>query len=417
MKKLGILSIIFVMLFSINFVAATDFDISKVEVNDITVTELGDAVYVEAGSDVDVEVFIEGNGSSDNVRVKAWIGGYEYDLIEDRSDIFEVEPNVDYKKTLILYIPKDIDASDDYTLNVEVFDDDQSLEKEFTLRVQEKRHFLDIQDIILRPSSVESGKVLFVTVRVENLGDKKEEDIQVNVAIPELGVSSRDYIDELVPEENTDDDDEETSASSNEIFLRIPNDAKSGDYDVVVEVVYNRGHDVIEGKTKVHVDGITKEVAKEETLVTVDSQSKTANRGEQVNYRVMVANLGNKAQRYSLEVSGESLWASSRVDPLFVNVKPGETSELSVMLNVKEDAPTGRNSFVAKVKSDGTLVREISLSADVSGGVGLGEGTRRALTIVFGILVVLLIILGLVVAFNKMKGSEGEPEEEGKSYY
>jgi hypothetical protein len=35
---------------------------------------------------------------------------------------------------------------------------------------------------------------------------------------------------------------------------------------------------------------------------------------------------------------------------------------------------------------------------------------------VFGVLVVLLIILGLVVAFNKMKGDEGEGEE-GTNYY
>ena len=413
-RLLGTLTMMLVMLFSINLVAAQDFDISKVEVNDVTATELGDAVFVEAGSDVEVEVFIDGNGSSDSVRVKAWIGGYEYDEIEDRTDIFEVEPNVDYKKTLNLYIPEDIDASDDYTLHVEVFDDDNNVEKEFTLRLQERRHFLNIQDIILRPSSVEAGRSLFATVRVENLGDKKEEDIQVNVAIPELGVSARDYIDELVPQENTDDDDEETSASSNEIFLRIPSDAKSGDYNLVVEVVYNRGHDIVTGRAKVVVEGVS--VVKEDSLVNIDSQSKTVNPGEQVIYKVMVANMGDVVQRYSLEISGESLWATSRVDPLFVSVKPGETAELNALLTVKEDSPAGRNSFLARVRSGEDLVKEFSLSADVSNGANFGEGTRKALTVVFGVLVVLLIILGLVVAFNRMKGSEGEGEE-GTNYY
>ena len=413
-RLLGALTMILAILFSINLVFAQDFDISKVEVDDITVTENGDAVYVEAGSDIDVEVFIDGNGSSDDVRVRAWIGGYEYDLIEDKTQLFEVEPNVDYRKTLRLQIPKDIDASDDYTLNVEIFDDDNSVEREFTLRLQEKRHFLDIQDVILRPSSIEAGRVLFATIRVENLGDRKEEDIQINVAIPELGVSARDYIDELVSVENTDDDDEETSASSNEIFLRIPEDAKTGDYELVVDVIYNRGHDVVRAQTLVHVDGVSG-VDDENTIVNVDAQSKNVNAGDQIGYRIMIANMGEEVQRYSLEVSGEGLWATSRVDPLFVTVKPGETADLNVILDVKDNAPEGRNSFVVKVNSGEQLVKEISLTADVNGS-GLSEGTRRALTIVFGVLVVLLVILGLVVAFNKMKGDEGEGDEETKYY-
>ena len=413
-RLLGALTMILAILFSINLVFAQDFDISKVEVDDITVTENGDAVYVEAGSDIDVEVFIDGNGSSDDVRVRAWIGGYEYDLIEDKTQLFEVEPNVDYRKTLRLQIPKDIDASDDYTLNVEIFDDDNSVEREFTLRLQEKRHFLDIQDVILRPSSIEAGRVLFATIRVENLGDRKEEDIQINVAIPELGVSARDYIDELVSVENTDDDDEETSASSNEIFLRIPEDAKTGDYELVVDVIYNRGHDVVRAQTLVHVDEVSG-VDNENTIVNVDAQSKNVNAGDQVGYRIMIANMGEEVQRYSLEVSGEGLWATSRVDPLFVTVKPGETADLNVILDVKDNAPEGRNSFVVKVNSGEQLVKEISLTADVNGS-GLSEGTRRALTIVFGVLVVLLVILGLVVAFNKMKGDEGEGDEETKYY-
>jgi hypothetical protein len=131
----------------------------------------------------------------------------------------------------------------------------------------------------------------------------------------------------------------------------------------------------------------------------------------------MVANMGEEVQRYSLEVSGENLWATSRVDPLFVTVRPGETGELNALLTVKEDAPQGRNSFVAKVRSGDQLVKEISLTADVNdGSLSFGDGTRKALTVVFGVLVVLLIILGLVVAFNKMKGDEGEGEE-GTNYY
>ncbi len=59
----------------------------------------------------------------------------------------------------------------------------------YILRIKETRHLLAIRDIIVRPgTSVDSGRPLFVIVRVENMGANKEEDIRVNVAIPDLGI-------------------------------------------------------------------------------------------------------------------------------------------------------------------------------------------------------------------------------------
>ena len=43
------------------------------------------------------------------------------------SDIFEIEAGVSYKKTLRLEIPDDMDANDDYTLYVEIYDDDNEM--------------------------------------------------------------------------------------------------------------------------------------------------------------------------------------------------------------------------------------------------------------------------------------------------
>tara|TARA_Y100000310_G_C20679439_1_gene815028 strand:- start:313 stop:1563 length:1251 start_codon:yes stop_codon:yes gene_type:complete len=410
----GTLTIIFMILLSINLVMAADFSITKVEVDDIEAFENGDSVFVERGKNVDIEVFIDGNGSSDNVKVKAWVGGYEFGDIEDESNIFEVENNVDYRKSLRLFIPEDLDASDDYTLHIEVFDDDNEVQKDFVIRVQERRHLLNILDVILRPSKVEAGRALFTTVRVENLGDKKEEDILVNVAIPELGVSARDYIDELITEENTNDDDEETSASSNEIFLRIPEDAKEGTYTVEIEVTYNRGHDTVTEKTKVLVEGV-KGSSVESSLVQVDEVNKDVDQGGKVTYNVMVANMASETTTYRLKVEGESLWATSSISPLFVTAEKDKTAEFDVTLDISDDANPGRNNFVVKVLSgNNELVEEISLSANVQDD---GIGAKKALTIVFGVLVVLLIILGLVVAFNKMRESDGEPEEGGTNYY
>ena len=429
MKSKLIVAFLFsiVMLLGISAVSAAKFDIDHVEVDDIVAVESGDSVFVERGDESVIEVFVEGNGSSDDVRVKAYIGGYEYDDVEALSGIFEVEAGVDYRKVLKLSIPEDLEASKDYTLRVRVYDDNEETERNYVLRVQEPRHYLNIQDVIIRPDSkIEAGRPLFVTVRVEDLGAKKEEDIKVVVSVPELGISARDYIDELAADEdsdnNEDNEDEEDSMSSNEILLRIPEDAKTGSYDLDVRVEYNRGHSVVTKTETITVKGSDGELTpekKSETVVSVDSISKTVAQDSEVGYKIMVANLGSTPALYSVEVSGEQLFGDARVEPSFVTVQPDSTGEFIVYLKAKDDASEGRHSFVAKLKEGNTILQEVSLTADVSEGTvsGLfGGDVKQALVIGVLVLVVILIIVGLVIAFTR-KGDDEPGAGEGQSYY
>ncbi|MEM4244989.1 MAG: hypothetical protein QXR60_02170, partial [Candidatus Nanoarchaeia archaeon] len=275
----------------------------EVEIDDMS----GDIVYVERGQEVPVEVSFEALDNYDDVRVKVWIGGYEYDDVKAVSKIFDIENGVSYKKTLYLEIPEDIDINDNggmdtYKLKVEVYNDDYSYEESYTLRIKEQRHKLAILDVILRPgSTVQAGQALFATVRVENLGDKKEEDIRVTVSIPELGISQRTYIDELTAHEE-DNEDEESSMSSEEIYLRIPADAKTGFYTVNVDVEYSRGHEKESVTGKIYVQGTAAEEEqpeKEKTVIGTDATTKVVKQGEEVAYKVMIANMGSKPQMYS----------------------------------------------------------------------------------------------------------------------
>lgn len=394
-----------------------------------------DILYVERGQDIDVDVRFTPDSDFKDVRVKAWLGGYEYDDIRDVSSIFDVEEGVTYKKSLSITIPEDIEIKDDedddmdtFELRVEIFNDDDSIEDEFILRLKEQRHRLAIQDVIFRPSSsVQAGQSLFATVRVENLGDKKEEDIKVTVSIPELGISQRTYIDELTSNEE-DNEDEESSMSSEEIYLRIPQDAKTGFYDINVDVEYSRGHEVVSSPGKIYVVGTAAPEqpgqGEVKAVVGTDATTKVAKQGEEVAYKVMIANMGSAPQIFSAEVSGEKLWGSSRVDPTFVKVNNDATGELYVYVKANADAEVGKHMFTVKVKAGDTVVDEKTLTADVTAkevtttpGVG---SLRNALIIGFGVLVVLLIIIGLIVLFNRM-GKEEEPGEipssEGQAYY
>ncbi|MEM4244990.1 MAG: hypothetical protein QXR60_02175, partial [Candidatus Nanoarchaeia archaeon] len=122
-------------------------------------------------------------------------------------------------------------------------------------------------------------------------------------------------------------------------------------------------------------------------------------------------------------VSGEKLWGSSRVDPAFVKINNDATGEVYVYIKANADAAVGKQMFTVKVKAGDTVIDEKTLTADVTAKeapVTQVGSLRNALIIGFGVLVVLLIIIGLIVLFNRMSREEepGEiPSSEGQAYY
>jgi len=392
-------------------VHAVDFSIEKVEVDDIVAGS--NPISVERESTIDVEVQLKGTGRSDNVRVKAWIGGYEFGSIREESEIFDIEPDVVYKKTISLEIPEDIDANDDYTLHVEVFDDDNSFEQKFLLRVDEIRHRVNVLDVLLRPgNNVKAGEPLFITARLENLGAKKEDDIKVIASIPELGISTATFIDELTNDEE-DNEDEESSMSSDELFLRIPENAKTGIYNLKVDVEYNRGRSVLTDTLQVAVTGVS--AAEKEAVVDVDALTKSLEVGGSTTYVVTVQNFG-ESKTFKVEIEGEQLFADSSISPKTFTLADQESKDVKVTLTPKSDAESGLKDFTVKVWSEDKLVEELSLQANVVEKAQDNADTRDVWVIGFIVLVIILIVLGLIMAFQRMRKPE-EPGDEGTSYY
>lgn len=447
-KIFAVLAVFLIALSGVVVAENTDiYSIQKVEVNGVVAN--GDAVYVERGTTVPVEVWVRGNealsagcsddgdndeddedkycGSEYNAKVKAWIGGYEYGDVEDVTGPFEIEPGVVYRKVLYLDIPNDMEASDDYTLHVEIYDDDNEYRQSFALRVQETRHLLAIQDVIFRPSltEVDAGSALFTTVRVENMGDNKEEDIKVIVKVPDLGLETRDYIDELAAEEDRDDNEdneyEEDSASSDELYLRIPSNVESGYYDVVVEVEYNRGHDVIRATRTLYVDGVDAG-DEEKTVISVDGDEQEVAQGEEASYKVMFANLGEDTKIYTVEVLGTGNWADVEVEPSFVAVRAESTGEAYVTLTPHEDAKEGQHMFTIQILGDDEVVKEVTLNVDVEAKETGWDVAKTVLAVAFIVLLVVLIVLAIALAVRAGRKEETEDElepstEEGQTYY
>ena len=427
-KRIGMLFVVALVLVSLgNVVMAEDFVVQGIKVNGITMANgVNMPVYVERDSKITVEVFLagelDGNVAYDT-RVKAWIGGYEYGDIEATTQIFQVLKGVQYHKVLNLDIPADLESSEEYTLNIDVYDDDQLIHEEYPLRIEEVRHLVEIYDATFNPGkAVKAGQPLFVSVRLENLGDNAEDNIKVSAKIAELGVQAEEYIDELATwneEDNGHNDDD--SASTSDLLLMIPSDAATGAYNVEVTAEYDRGHKlakesfaitVVEGANAVVTPSVPTEA---KTLVNVDSTSKAVEAGEGALYKVSVANMGAEPAVYTFAVKGTEGWGTYSVDPATLTATADGTVVANVFVSPSESTTDGVKTFSVDVLKDGAVVGTTTLSLDVQASDS--ASAKEILLIVFLVLLAVLVLLGIVVAIKRLAGGREDESIEGQTYY
>lgn len=421
-------SLFLLMVALIPAVAATspNYQITSVEVNDLDLTNIA-SFDVERDEDLEIEVTILGESNvtdqvTDDVRVEAEIIGYEFGPISDITPIFSVDAGKTYKKILRLHIPDDIDASQEYTLRIRVSDPLDEEEQSFKLNIDEQRHALNIFDIILSPTIVQAGKPFFGKVRVENLGEKEENDVKVVMSIPQLGITESGFIPELVSQQQEEAEDffQEQSSDQIEFILRIPEDAPSGEYTVQVDVLYNRGNSRVSQTRKITVQALPQPAAVE-TVVNPEATSKTTMVGQEVMYRIMIANVGTDKGVYSIQLDGVQ-WADARVEPGFLTVLPDSTGEFAVFITPLESAEPRTYSFNARVMLGNEVVSDVILQTKVEAAKEPSAAPatfKTILAIIFAILVVVLIILGIIIAVRKTQEAEGETPTaaEGQTYY
>lgn len=425
-------------LVSVSFVTAADFSIDRVDVDGITVTGSSKLVDVHRGVTVPITVWVSGNNNISTVydaRIEAYISGYEYGEVEVTSDIFAISENGSYKKTLRLKLPSDLESSKVYDLRVVLTARNQEVSQTFKITVEEDRHLLDVYDVIMNPyNNVQAGQPLFITVRVENMGDNVENSIKVTASIPELGIQASEFIDQLVRQVDEDQAEhfvtKRDAATTGSLMLMIPENAKEGDYKVNVKLNYNRGHDANayadelgdEKTYTIHVKGAKAQVAVNtvSSLVNVDNTIQSAEAGQGAIYKVSIANLGREAQTFSVEALGVAGWGVTRVDPQNVLVGADKTGEAFVYVSPSENTQEGMKTFSLKVKDQaGNVVAEKALTLNVIGSTSPQEGSfgsfKKVLEVGFVALLAILIILGIVLVAKRLGGKEDSVE--GQTYY
>ena len=433
-NKIGFLTLFMVSLMAV-CVTANGYDdefpvyLEEVKINGDEVYQGGyyySPVYdFEKNDDLEVKVRVTAGEDIDDVQIEASLRGYDHnDLMEDITDVFDMKEGVIYTKKLTIPLRLRMDQ-DRYKLRIRIDSrDGDTVQYDFDLEIDSSRHSLMIRDVILSPENeVKAGRALLAAIRLKNYGEKDENDILVKVSMPELGISASDYVDEL--EKEGDDDD---STTTEELYMRIPTDAKTGEYMLRIEVTYDDGDEKETQEMMIKVKSTCDEDPfscapkedKEKTVLTLASGTQTAKQGggESV-YPITITNEGTASKTYVVSADGAN-WATFRLSPSNVLViGAGESKAVNIYVAAGKDAPVGEQTFTVTIKSGEKTLKELPMKVNVSEGkVSAWSKLKKGLEIGLVILVILVVILGLIIGFNKLKGEEEDTKDkEGETYY
>ncbi len=382
----------------------------EVEVNDEE--NGGSPLTVERGEELEVEVTFDHQGMVDakNIEVEAQLLGYDEEDVEDSAVVKKVTHGTQGTDvTLKLTVPNDF-AYGNATLRVRVSGgaNEADLTVDYALYVESQTHSVKIADVSFSPGlTVKAGhQTLLTTVLVENVGDNPEEDVKVTVAVPALGLSASEYLDEVAADDKEDVD---------EMFLNIPYDTKAGEYEVKVTVQYD---DLEESVTETYTlkvvenDLILKDLPQKsgKTVLAAGPEMQTVAAGKTATYAVALTNDGSASKAYAVEAATGD-WATASVSEKLVVLEPGKSAVVYVDLTAADDATAGEHLASLTVKSGSDVLAVEILKAAVTAPAKADSETslRNGLEIALVVLVVLLVLLGLVIGFSRLrKDDDGE---------
>ena len=421
----------------IGLVAASS--LATAQINEGSIKVYLDNIELEEGSSTSFEVVDRGEslplkiqfranettGNNEDVEIEAEIKGDEHDdVLASETDVFDLDAGGRYTKKLNLELTKRMEPGQyDIRVTIAGRTRDISIIKYYRINVETKEHLVDIKDVIFSPEGkVKAGRALLASVRVENNGDRYKDSVKVEVSIPELGISAADYIDDLEAEGEDDD-----QATSEELYLRIPECAEAGDYTVNIDVTYDDGDETTSTTRKIKViesdacplSGSSAAPQPMAPVTAINVRDVSTGSGSAA-YQVSLTNSGSSTKAYTITVNGgEKLDAVVQPSSTVV-VGAGETESVIVFVTPKAGTAAGQYGFSIMVSSGDEVLKQIPLSATVAGQAaasGSSSSLKRGLEIGLVVLVVLLAILGLIIGFNKLKGEEQEEGEGTKTYY
>lgn len=224
--------------------------IEEAELEGTTIWQNGwNQLDIERNDKVELRLELQSWENVDNVEVRASISGYEHGNvapITDRIGPFDMDANVTYVRKLQVALPDDVEL-DDYKLRIELSNRNGFAQVyHYDLQIDAPRNAMKITDVTFNPgSTLVAGQSLLGRVRLENKGQRDQDDVKVTMSVPALGLTATQYIEEV----DNGDEQEETE----EFFLRLPRCATPGSYEVNVDAFFNNNHNKVSATSKITV--------------------------------------------------------------------------------------------------------------------------------------------------------------------
>jgi len=384
-------------LLAFGFVSADDLA-SKVT-TEFNSVYLGSGVTMagDVAATVPVRVVFDAIKDVSDVKVKVYMEGYRDDIYA-ASSRFDVVKGVTYNKLLSLTLPSDVNKqSEGYTLYVEIVNKNDRTIEEYVVSVQRESYVYDVLSVDY-DSKVSAGETVPVTVVVKNVGYNRMDDTYVVVSIPELDVSSRAYVGDLVATESCDDNscEEEEDSLYRTVYVDIPDNAVKGVYALEVKA-YNDDAEYVTTDL-ISVDSSAA------TAVLASVKSQDFNAGETAKYDLIIVNSGDDVRVFNLNsISGDDLSVSV---PSIVIVAPDSSETVKVEVAADSDAEIGTYTFSVDV--DGESI--------VFGANIVGKNSSAFVTALIVALAIVLVVL-LVVLVVLLTKKDKAAEEVETSYY
>ena len=408
------LMITLVLVTTLTAVNALPVTIDEVEIDGSQVLpDTYNNLDVERGQEVDVRIEFTAHEDLDNVELMVFLSGYEFNDREGQtiSDVlgpFDFTADTTYVRTAKVNLPMDLDV-DEYKLRLVMADrtGDELVER-YNLQIDTPKHALQLTDVLLVPGdTLRAGEALIAKVRLENKGQREEEDVRVTLDIPELGLRVQGFINEI-----SDGDEQE---ESEDLLLRVPVCTEPGTYDLNVKVDYNRRKDTITETHKVTI--LESELCNKDTTpktqITIGNDFQSVEQGKSSIFSLSVQNTGKSSTSYSVAVSTPDGLTHS-ISPTSATVLgAGQSQTFYIFVEAAEDAQLGPKVVTATVKSGAQKLQDVALTADVKEGDSSLD-VRRVLEIGLITLVVLLVVVGLIVGLTRLRGDD---DKESTTYY
>lgn len=378
----------------------SDVLVESIRVNGIEVDD-SDVLSVLNGETLEVKMEVYAFETIDKARFEILVSGYEHRSLFAVSDepVKLVEGTTRYV-TLSIALPEDMDTQKEYTLEIRGRDGVSDLDKEYSLYIDTQRDRVDVLDFISTPSSgVEPGQTVIAEVRMKNRGQKNQESVWVNVAIPELGISESSYVSNLGADE---------VATSDDMLLFVPETATAGQYEVIVTLEYDDRYDATKRSYSMTV--LSPKFVESENLIVSFNNNVELKAGEAKTFNVVVANPNTQSTPISLSAL-DVAWADVEISPSLAMVQAGADASFAVTVTPKT-AISGEKTLTLAVKEGTNTASDITINTYVEPSEDF-DMTNIILAVL--LVIAIIVLLALVVTIARRKGDNEDDETE--EYY